>query len=156
VISLLPRFGYLIFFIASCSSAVIIGSFVLGVNFTWKVVVVAAVLALVNVGSLLWLRMPTESGRTLVKEIEGFRQFLQSVEQQPMDKPDAPDKHAGLYEKYLPYAVALEVEQAWGDSMIALTSSFHEAESSGVRPYYLGMWDGKPVEVVFKMNPPKR
>ena len=154
--SLLPRFGFLLFFLASCSSAFIIGGVVLGVNLSWRVVAVAATLAVINVGSLLWLRMPTEGGRKLLDEIEGFRKFLKTVEQLPMDRPDAPDKHAGLYEKYLPYAVALEVEQAWSDSMIALTTSFHEHETAGVRPFYLGMWDGKPVEVMYKMNPDSR
>jgi hypothetical protein len=150
--SLLPRFGFLFFFFASCASSFIIGSVVLGANFKWMVVAVAGLLAAINVSSLLWLRMSTEGGRKLLAEINGFRQFLKSVEQSPMDRPNAPDKHAGLYEKYLPYAVALEVEQAWSDSMIALTSSFHEHETMGIRPFYLGMWDGKPVEVMYQMN----
>lgn len=151
--SLLRRFGFLLFFFASCSSAFIIGSVVLGVNFSWQVVAVTGVLAAANVASLLWLRMPTEGGRKLLDQIEGFREFLKSVDRMPMDRPDAPDKHAGLYEKYLPYAVALEVEQQWSDSTIALTTSFHEHETAGVRPFYLGMWNGNPVEVVYKMNP---
>jgi hypothetical protein len=151
--SLLPRFGFLLFFFASCSSAFVIGSVVLGVNFSWRVVAVAAALAAANVASLLWLRMPTEGGRKLLGQIEGFREYLKSVDRMPMDRPDAPDKHAGLYEKYLPYAIALEVEQQWSDSMIALTTSVHEHETAGVRPFYLGMWNGNPVEVVYKMNP---
>lgn len=150
--SLLPRFGFLFFFFASCASSFIIGGAVLGVNFTWRVVAAAALLAAINVASLLWLRMPTEGGRKLLAEIDGFRQFLKSVEQAPMDRTIAPDKHAGLYEKYLPYAVALEVEQAWSDSMIALSSSFHQHETGGVRPFYLGMWDGEPVEVVYRIE----
>jgi hypothetical protein len=78
------------------------------------------------------------------------------VERLPLDRPDAPTVHAGLYEKYLPYAVALEVEQSWSDKFVAANSSYHEHEFEGMRPFYLGMWDGKPVEVAFRANPTGR
>ena len=87
-------------------------------------------------------------------EIEGFRLFLKSVERLPMQRSEAPGNNAGLYEKYLPYAVALEVEQAWGDQFLALASTFHQnAGLPGAESFYLGMWDGKPVEIVYKSEP---
>ncbi len=64
--------------------------------------------------------------KKLLSEIEGFRLFLKSVKRLPMQRSDAPSDHSGLYEKYLPYAVALEVEQAWGDQFLALASTFHQ------------------------------
>jgi hypothetical protein len=68
-----------------------------------------------------------------------------------MHRSDAPSDKAGLYERYLPYAVALEVEQAWGDQFLALASTFHEnAGLPGAESFYLGMWDGKPVEIVYR------
>jgi uncharacterized membrane protein len=94
---------------------------------------------------------PTAKGRKLRNEIEGFREFLLSVEQLPQDRIEAPGDEAGLYERYLPYALALEVEQSWCDKLVALRSTFHEGEAiPGVRPFYLGMWDGAPVEVVYR------
>ncbi len=62
--------------------------------------------------------MPTKSGQELLDAIEGFREYLKSVERFPINRPDAPGVHAGLYEKYLPYAVALEVEQSWSDKFV--------------------------------------
>ena len=65
-------------------------------------------------------------------------------------------RKSGLYEKYLPYALALEVEQAWGDQFLALASTFHQnAGLAGAESFYLGMWNGKPVEVVYKPEPSK-
>jgi hypothetical protein len=93
----------------------------------------------------------------LLTEIEGFRTFLNSVERLPMGRTDQPADHAGLYEKYLPYAIALEVEQAWGDRLIALTSTFHEnASVPGAEAFYPGMWNGKPLEIIYKPEAPRR
>lgn len=145
--SVLPHIALLLFLLISCAASFMIGSVVLAFNFSLSVVVVTGLLATVNVVSLLWLRMPTKVGQELLDAIDGFREYLKSVEKLPMDKQDAPGIHAGVYEKYLPYAVAFEVEQSWSDSLIAANSIQHEHEIQGFRPFYLGMWDGKPVEV---------
>jgi hypothetical protein len=88
-------------------------------------------------------------GNKLLNEIEVFRMFLHSVERYPMDRIDGPGAQAGSYEKYLPYAVALEVEQQWADKHIALSSSSHHQEDViTAHSFYLGMWNGKPVEIL--------
>jgi hypothetical protein len=72
-----------------------------------------------------------------------------------MDREDAPSDHAGVYEKYLPYAVALEVDQRWSDKLVALASTLHKNEELvQAHSFYLGMWNGKPVEMVFTPKPP--
>ena len=145
--------GVLLFLMCSCIVSLAIGSVVLAGNSSVVALAATGLLVAVNVGSLLWLRMPIKSGQELLDSIEGFREFLRSVERLPMDRPDAPSIRAGLYEKYLPYAVALEVEQSWSDSFVAANSSYHEQEFQGLHPLYLGMWDGKPVEVAFRVDP---
>lgn len=73
-----------------------------------------------------------------------------------MQRVDEPSNHAGVYEKYLPYAVALEVEQAWGDRFVALASTYHEnAGLPGAEAFYLGMWNGKPLEIIYKPEAPR-
>jgi hypothetical protein len=149
-IGVLSHLGLLLFLLISCVASFMIGSVVLAVNFSSIVVAVTGLLVTVNVACLLWLRMPTKTGQELLDTSDGFREYLKSVERLPMDKTDAPGSHAGLYEKYLPYAVALEVEQTWSDTFVAVNSNYHEHEVAGLHPFYLGMWDGKPVEVAFK------
>ncbi len=73
------------------------------------------ILAILNAFVFAWIKTPTQEGNQVLTEIAGLRLFLKSVEQLPMQRTDEPADHAGIYEKYLPYAVALEVEQAWGD-----------------------------------------
>ncbi|HKV93354.1 MAG TPA: DUF2207 domain-containing protein [Candidatus Angelobacter sp.] len=60
------------------------------------------------------LKAPTLAGRALMDRVEGFRMFLKAVEVdrlQTMAPP--PNKTPELFERFLPYALALGVEQAW-------------------------------------------
>lgn len=138
-------------FMASCIAGLVLGSVVLGGIFGWPLVAVSLFLTLLNVLQLQWMKAPTRAGARLLTEIEGFRHFLESVEHLPMQRADAPGDKAGLYERYLPYAVALEVEQEWGDKFLALASTFHQSAGlPGAESFYLGMWDGKAVEIVYR------
>jgi len=142
--------------IASCIAGIVLGCVVLGGDFGWPLILVAVFLTILNALQLQRMKAPTQDGGKLLTEIEGFRLFLKSVERLPMQRSDAPSDKAGLYEKYLPYAVALEVEQAWSDQFLALASTFHQnAGLPGAEAFYLGMWDGKPVEIVYKPEPTK-
>lgn len=56
----------------------------------------------------------TESGRQLMDRIEGFKLFLTTAETERMKVIGTPPtKTPELYEKYLPYAMALGVEDQW-------------------------------------------
>ncbi|MGB4844023.1 MAG: DUF2207 domain-containing protein [Ferruginibacter sp.] len=53
-------------------------------------------------------------GRALVDKIEGFRMFLSTADEKRFDMMSPPKKSLELYEKYLPFAIALDCEIAWG------------------------------------------
>lgn len=53
-------------------------------------------------------------GRKLMDKIEGFRMFLSTADEQRLDMLNPPDKTPELYEKYLPFAIALGCEIEWG------------------------------------------
>lgn len=138
-----------------CVAAIVLGSVVLTATFGWPTIVAAAFLTVVTLFFGHSFKAPTAVGMTRLDQIEGFRLFLQSVERLPMDREDAPGDHAGVYEEYLPYAVALEVDQKWSDKLVALSSTVHRAEAlAAAHSFYLGMWNGKPVEMVFTPKPP--
>jgi hypothetical protein len=138
----------LCFLVLPCAAGVSAGFAILGFSFGWRLVAVVAFLVLLNLACLRFVKLPTADGAKLLTEIAGFRQFLQSVEKKPMDRKDAPSHDGGVYEKYLPYAVALEVEQAWSDRHMALAATVEGALSANSRSYHLGMYAGKPVEIV--------
>ena len=138
----------------ACLAAITLGSVVMGNLLGIRTLIATALLLTINLVFLQLMKAPTANGRNLLDKIEGFREFLKSVEKFPMDRPEAPSEHAGLYERYLPYAVALEVEQNWSDRFIFLTETFHAPSGfSGSHSFYLGMWNDRPVEVV--LAPPK-
>lgn len=54
-------------------------------------------------------------GRTLMDNIEGFRMFLATADEQRFDTMAPPKKSLELFEKYLPFAIALDCEIEWGN-----------------------------------------
>lgn len=54
-------------------------------------------------------------GRQLMDKIEGFRMFLSTADEKRFDMMSPPKKSLELYEKYLPFAIALDCENEWGN-----------------------------------------
>jgi uncharacterized membrane protein len=75
-------------------------------------------------------------------EIEGFKLYLSVAERQEiaqMRGPDGPPQlDAGRYEAFLPYAVALEVEDAWTKKFTAAVGAAAAAEAASRMTWYNG------------------
>ena len=77
---------------------------------------VATVFVLVVCLNLLFyylLKAYTVSGRRLMDQIDGFRMYLTATEKNRLEVLHPPEKTPALFEKYLPYALALDVENQW-------------------------------------------
>ena len=59
------------------------------------------------------LKAPTLLGRRIMDETEGFRRYLAIAEKDRLDILNPPEETPALFEKYLPYALALDVENQW-------------------------------------------
>jgi hypothetical protein len=80
----------------------------------------AAMLAAVVLIHLVFgplMKAPTRKGRETLDWIEGYRQFLASVEQDRLERLNDPQSAPALLNAALPYAIALDLEQAWGDHL---------------------------------------
>ena len=76
------------------------------------------------IGFYRWLPAYSPSGRRLEDEIEGLRQYLGVAERDELARAKAPPKTPAEFSKFLPYAVALDVEKTWADRFaIALGSA---------------------------------
>jgi uncharacterized membrane protein YgcG len=62
-------------------------------------------------------------GRALTDKIEGFKMFLTTADQSRFDMLTPPDKSLELYERYLPYAIALGCEIEWGNQFTDILTS---------------------------------
>lgn len=73
-----------------------------------------------------WLEAPTVEGRQVLDALEGYRDYLQLAESDVLARAaDAPAMSIAQYERHLPYAMALGVEQQW-------TARFSAAVTAGV------------------------
>ncbi|WP_167590384.1 DUF2207 domain-containing protein [Oceanidesulfovibrio indonesiensis] len=59
------------------------------------------------------LKAPTIEGRTIMDEIEGYKLFLETTEKDRLNIMNPPDVTPEVFEKHLPYAMALDVENKW-------------------------------------------
>jgi uncharacterized membrane protein YgcG len=104
------------------------------------VVTVAMVITLIVFGRLV--RAPTEEGRALMDEIEGLKLYLSVAERDELASMRGPGQppmlDAERYEALLPYAVALEVEDAWTEKFTAAVGAAAAAEAASRMSWYSG------------------
>ena len=61
------------------------------------------------------LKAPTLLGRKVLDKIEGFKMYLSTAEKDRLNYLTPVEKTPELFEKYLPFAFALSVEQKWSE-----------------------------------------
>ncbi|NNE23384.1 MAG: DUF2207 domain-containing protein [Rhizobiales bacterium] len=80
-----------------------------------SIVAVAVMLLSIAVFAYL-LRAPTPLGRRTMDMIEGLKLYMSVAESERMNMNDAPDMTEQLFEKLLPFAIALDVERPWSNA----------------------------------------
>jgi len=81
-------------------------------NGIYAVFLPLALLPLV-VSAFWWIYAPTREGRAVMDRIAGFRHYLGIAEEDRLEALHPPEKTPELFERYLPYAIALDVENRW-------------------------------------------
>jgi uncharacterized membrane protein YgcG len=79
----------------------------------WPICFLVVLFAATNLLFKYLMKQPTQIGGDLISKIKGFELFLRATEQDQINFRNPPDKTPELFEKYLPYALALGLEQAW-------------------------------------------
>jgi len=83
------------------------------------------------------LKAPTLLGGKIRDEIDGFRIYLTTAEADRFEKLNPPAVTPAVFEKYLPYAIALDCENSWSKKFE------QQAAAAGVMPQsggYTPMW----------------
>ncbi len=117
-----------------------------------SVLMIPLVLVVIFVNWLFWhlIKRPTDQGQLIRDEIEGFRMYLGTAEQEFLRQMHPPEKTVDLYEEYLPYALALDVENEWAENFKDVLAAAAAAPSTaGVSParayhpawYHGDSWD---------------
>jgi uncharacterized membrane protein YgcG len=100
----------------------------------WAVLILIAI-AVANGIGIAELKALTPEGRKLIDQTEGFRQFLTAVDSDRLQRMSLPAKTPQLFEKCLPYALALGVEQAWAKQFTAVLAQAAVATGGAVVAY---------------------
>lgn len=92
-----------------------------------------------------WMAAPTAQGRAVMDQIDGFKHYLGITEEDRLDALHPPEKTPELFEKYLPYAIALDVENRWADKFTnVLAAAAATAGGAAAMSWYSGsgnVWD---------------
>ncbi len=119
--------------------AAVVGSGGFGIP---AIVAVLIVMAIVLIVFKRLVRAPTIEGRALLDEIEGLALYLSVAEREELAGMRGPDNppmlDAKRYETLLPFAVALEVEDAWTKKFTAAVGAAAAAEAASRMTWYSG------------------
>ena len=96
----------------------------------------AAAALIVNILFGWLLKAPTVSGRRVMDHIAGFRQYLSVAEAERLNLLNPPDRTPELFEKYLPYALALDVENEWSEGFADVLAAAAARPNSGDNPHW--------------------
>lgn len=81
------------------------------------------------------LKAPTKAGRAVMDKIEGLRMFLSATEKDRLARMISMDQTMVNYEKFLPYAIALDVEDKWSEKFKA---TIERAQAANASPSWYG------------------
>jgi uncharacterized membrane protein YgcG len=102
----------------------------------------AITLVIMNAVFHYLLRAPTVAGRKLLDQIEGFRMYLSTAEEERLKVLHPPEKTPELFEKYLPYALALDCENEWNAKFATVLAAAAAAGAAAAPAWYSGRhWD---------------
>ena len=88
------------------------------------------------------MKAPTFAGRRLMDQVEGFKMFLGSVDGDRLNRAVPPQQTPQVFEKFLPYALALDVEQDWADKFSGILSAAGTAPGSSGSAYTPSFYSG--------------
>jgi uncharacterized membrane protein len=121
----------------------IFGAIMIGAELSLAPMLTLAGMTLLHVLFYHLLKAPTLQGRKVMDKIEGFKLYLSVAEKDRLNLLNPPAKTPELFEKYLPYALALDVENEWSEQFAEVLA---RAQQDG-RPYAPSWYSGRSWDV---------
>jgi uncharacterized membrane protein YgcG len=107
----------------------------------YTLIAAAVLFAALNVLFFWLLKAPTVSGRNILDQIEGFRMYLKTAEEDRLNVLNPPEKTPELFERFLPYALALDCENEWNAKFTAVLAAAAAAGATAPLWYSGSNWD---------------
>ncbi len=88
------------------------------------------------------MKRPTLRGRKLLDEMLGFKDYLEIAEKDELNLRNPPEKTPQLFEAFLPFALALGVDQQWSERFARVLAAIRGPGGDGYSPsWYNGTWN---------------
>ena len=114
----------------------------LAVQRSVSVIIVGVLMLVIAVIFSIIMKAPTLRGRKVLDEMIGFKDYLEIAEKDELNLRNPPEKTPQLFESYLPFALALGVDQQWSEKFAALLASIRQPDGSAYHPtWYNGSWN---------------
>ncbi len=114
------------------------GIYYLSTQGSYLTPIILATLVFINILFYHLLKAPTLAGRKLLDKIDGFKMYLSVAEKDRLNTINSPEKTPLLFEKYLPYALALDVENDWALQFASVINTSSIEKSA----YHPGWYSG--------------
>jgi uncharacterized membrane protein YgcG len=101
----------------------------------WFPLLLPALALPIVISAFWWISAPTIEGRKVLDHVAGFKQYLSITERERLDRMTPPKDTPELFEKYLPYAIALGVENHWADRFAPVLAAAAAAGHQGFAWY---------------------
>jgi hypothetical protein len=85
---------------------------------------------------LILMKAPTRQGRDLMDKLDGFELYLTVAEKDDLNVRHPPDMTPQLFERYLPFAIALGVEHAWAEQFTEVFASLKAQAGTTYQPLW--------------------
>jgi uncharacterized membrane protein len=132
------RAAFLSLFATPFVIAEIGGIVVFALATSFFVIVIMAIMVFINILFYRLMKAPTLAGRKILDKIDGFKMFLSTAEKERLNLLNPPEKTPELFEKYLPYAFALDVEQEWSEQFSEVLSRAYASTTGNAPRWYSG------------------
>jgi uncharacterized membrane protein YgcG len=103
-------------------------------NFVPGVLVFYVGVVLLHIAFAYLLKAPSGRGRRLMDKLEGFKVYLEVAEKDDLALRHPPDLTPELFERYLPFAIALGVEQMWAEQFSQAFARMEAGSEQAYRP----------------------
>jgi uncharacterized membrane protein YgcG len=100
------------------------------------VIGIFVVIAIMHLVFAWLLKAPTAEGRELLDKLDGFKLYLEVAEKDDLNLRNPPQLTPALFERYLPYAIALGVEQAWAEKFAAALAAMEVGQRNAYHPLW--------------------
>ena len=89
----------------------------------WLWMLVPLLILPVALSAFVWMAAPTQEGRQVMDKIAGFERYLSVTEENRLEMLHPPEKTPELFERYLPHAIALGVENRWAGKFASVLAA---------------------------------